>query len=466
MKNNITTLIESGYANLRKSEKQAADYILEHLEQIPDLPIDRLAKEAQVSQPTVLRMLKALGYKGYRDFRYRLVAELAKSGKRSEDAGQPPLMYGYTLDKKTGLEEIPVNITMTTERMLEETLKNFPGKTYKRVVEALRNARIIDIYSVENSEVVAVDLLTKLLYLGLPCRHFTDCYLQQIAAGQLTERDVAVGISYSGESKDTVDAVRAAKRSGACTVAVTNFKDSTIAKYADILICTSQDQHFYGNAIFTQEIRKGLLKLAHVSEDEYTAVLMQGSGTFGVESVLTSVIGSGDELLICANGAYGERMADIAGHAGIKHRVYNEHYNKVPNTQKIGEMLDADPAITHVSMVHSETTSGILNDIEAVGKVVKEKGRVFIVDAMSSFGGVDIPVKDWGIDFIISSANKCIQGVPGFSFIIARRDLLEASAGKARSLSLDLYDQWKTMEVDGKWRFTSPTHVVLALPRQ
>ena len=172
----------------------------------------------------------------------------------------------------------------------------------------------------------------------------------------------------------------------------------------------------------TQEIRRGLLKLAHVSEDEYTAVLMQGSGTFGVESVLTSVIGSGDELLICANGAYGERMADIADHAGIKHQVYNEHYNKVPNAQKIAEMLEADPAITHVSMVHSETTSGILNDIEAVGKVVKEKGRVFIVDAMSSFGGVDIPVKDWGIDFIISSANKCIQGVPGFSFIIARRD--------------------------------------------
>ena len=212
----------------------------------------------------------------------------------------------------------------------------------------------------------------------------------------------------------------------------------------------------------TQQIRKGLLELAQVSPEEYTAVLMQGSGTFGVESVLTSIPGANDELLICANGAYGERMTDIAEHAGIKYQVYNEHYNKVPNAQKIAEMLDADPAITHVAMVHSETTSGILNDIEAVGKVVKEKGRVFIVDAMSSFGGVDIPVKDWGIDFIISSANKCIQGVPGFSFIIARRDLLEASAGNARSLSLDLYDQWKTMEVDGKWRFTSPTHVVLA----
>lgn len=114
-------------------------------------------------------------------------------------------------------------------------------------------------------------------------------------------------------------------------------------------------------------------------------------------------------------------------------------------------------------MVHSETTSGLLNDIEAVGRVVKEAGKVFIVDAMSSFACVDIPVEDWGIDFLVSSANKGIQGVPGFSFIICRRDLLEASKGKARSLSLDLYGQWETMERDGgKWRYTSPTHVVLA----
>lgn len=270
MKNNITTLIESGYADLRKSEKQAADYILEHMEQAMDLPLDRLAKAAGVSQPTVLRMLKALGYKGYKDFRYQLVAELAKSENRAEDDGQPQLMYGYTLDKKEGLDEIPVNITMTTERMLEETLKNFPGKTYKRVIEALKNARLIDIYGVENSEVVAVDLLTKLLYLGLPCRHFTDCYLQQITAGRLTNQDVAVGISYSGESKDTVDAMRAAKRSGACTIAITNFKESTIGKYADILVCTSQDQHFYGNAIFsrsTQILIVDMIYMGLISSD-------------------------------------------------------------------------------------------------------------------------------------------------------------------------------------------------------
>lgn len=116
-------------------------------------------------------------------------------------------------------------------------------------------------------------------------------------------------------------------------------------------------------------------------------------------------------------------------------------------------------------MVYSETTSGILNDIASVAKVVKERNKIFIVDAMSSFGGVDIEVGKLGIDFIISSANKCIQGVPGFSFIIANKQLLIASKGKARSLSLDLYDQWETMNKDGKWRFTSPTHVVLAFSK-
>ncbi len=222
--------------------------------------------------------------------------------------------------------------------------------------------------------------------------------------------------------------------------------------------CTWDDDY----KVITQEIRAKLLKLAHVTEEDYTAVLMQGSGTFGVESVLTSVIGQNEKLLICANGAYGERMEEIAKHAGIDYCIYKERYDKIPDAEKVAQILDEDAKITHVSMVHSETTSGILNDIEAVAKVVKAKGRTMIVDAMSSFGGVDIPVGDWGIDFIISSANKCIQGVPGFSFIIANKEKLEASEGKARSLSLDLYDQWKTMKKDGKWRFTSPTHVVLA----
>ena len=215
----------------------------------------------------------------------------------------------------------------------------------------------------------------------------------------------------------------------------------------------------------TQKIRRDLLELAGVSEEEYTVVLMQGSGTFGVESVITSSVGREEKMLVCANGAYGERMAQIAKQAGKNLVVYNEDYDKVPDSKKVKAMLEEDPTITHVGMIHSETTSGILNDIGAVGKVVKAAGKTFIVDGMSSFGGVEIDVKGIGIDFIISSANKCIQGVPGFSYIICKKDALMKCEGKCNSVSLDLYDQWVTMNKDGKWRFTSPTHVVLAFAK-
>lgn len=225
--------------------------------------------------------------------------------------------------------------------------------------------------------------------------------------------------------------------------------------------CTWDDEY----KCITQKIRKELLDLAHVTEPEYTAVLMQGSGTFGVESVISSVVGEKDKILIATNGAYGERIVDMAKYHKITYIQYEVPYNEIPDAEKIEEYLNGDPSITHVAIVHSETTSGILNDIESVGKVCKNYGVTYIVDGMSSFGGVDIPVKDWGIDFIISSSNKCIQGVPGFSFIIAGREKLESCKGRARSLSLDLYDQWKGMEKDGKWRFTSPTHVVLAFSK-
>lgn len=238
---------------------------------------------------------------------------------------------------------------------------------------------------------------------------------------------------------------------------------TTLSVKREMLVdrCTWDDDY----KAVTLDIRRQLLELAHVAEPEYTSVLMQGSGTFGVESVLTSVVGDEDKVLICSNGAYGIRMTQICGHGNVPFVHYCEEYDRIPDAGRVAEILEKDTGITHVAMVHSETTSGILNDIEAVGKVVKEKGRTFIVDAMSSFGGVDIPVAEWGIDFLVSSANKCIQGVPGFSFVICRRDKLLESKGKARSLSLDLLDQWKTMEKDGKWRFTSPTHVVLAFAK-
>ena len=223
-------------------------------------------------------------------------------------------------------------------------------------------------------------------------------------------------------------------------------------------LCTWDDDY----KKMTQEIRAELLRLAH-AEAGYTTVLMQGSGTFGVEAVLSSVIKDTDKLLIDVNGAYSKRMAEICRYHRLPYAVVETAYDAIPQADAIEEALKADPAITHISMVHSETTTGILNDIAAVGEVAKKYGKKFIVDAMSSFGGVDIDMPALGITYLISSANKCIQGVPGFSFIIAKEADLKETKGTARSLSLDVYAQWETMEQDGgKWRFTSPTHVVAA----
>lgn len=225
--------------------------------------------------------------------------------------------------------------------------------------------------------------------------------------------------------------------------------------------CTWDDDY----KVITQNIRRDLLEIGHVNEEEYTTILMQGSGSFGVESVISSVIGKEDKCLFLTNGAYGERAISMAKYHNISFVQYDEEYNKVPDVEKVISILEEDKEITHIMMIHCETTSGILNNIEEIGEVAKKYNKTFIVDAMSSFGGVDIPVKDYGIDFLISSANKCIQGVPGFAFIIANKKKLMESKGKARSLCLDLYDQWMNMDNDGKWRFTSPTHVVLAFSK-
>jgi len=212
----------------------------------------------------------------------------------------------------------------------------------------------------------------------------------------------------------------------------------------------------------TQQIRGDLLQLANVSEEEYTTVLMQGSGSFVVESVLTSAIKPTDTLLIITNGAYGKRMVEMADVLGLSYIELAFDFDEVPRLEVIMSTLEVNERITHVAVVHCETTTGMLNPIHAIGKVVKAQGKSFIVDAMSSFGGVPIDMVDANIDFLVSSANKCIHGVPGFGFIIAKRPSLMACEGVARSLSLDIFSQWKTMEVDGKWRFTSPTHVVAA----
>ena len=218
----------------------------------------------------------------------------------------------------------------------------------------------------------------------------------------------------------------------------------------------------YNEGIVTP-IRQGLLAIAGLDENEYTDVLLQGSGTYCVEATIGGTVRPTDKLLILANGAYGERMAQIAAYYHIDHVLVSLHEAELITGEVARCALDENPGITHLSMVHSETTTGLLNPIEEVAEVIRGRGITFIVDAMSSFGGVPINMKKLDIDFLVSSANKCIQGVPGFGFIIARKEKLMACKGVARSLSLDIYAQWETMEKGGgKWRFTSPTHVVRA----
>lgn len=224
--------------------------------------------------------------------------------------------------------------------------------------------------------------------------------------------------------------------------------------------CTWDEDYNQG---IVEVIRKELVEIAASCPEEYTAVLMQGSGSFCVESTLGSVVRPSDYLLVAANGAYGQRMGVIAEYYNMNCHVMKFEEIEPISPEKIDGYLAEHPEVTHVSVVHCETTTGVLNPLREIATVVKRHGKVLIVDAMSSFGGVPIDMAELDIDFMISSANKCIQGVPGFGFVIARRSLLEQCKGIARSLSLDLYDQWETMEKGhGKWRFTSPTHVVRA----
>ena len=222
----------------------------------------------------------------------------------------------------------------------------------------------------------------------------------------------------------------------------------------------SRDKEFL--EVVTQ-IRSELLTIAGLGpEDGYDAVLMQGSGTFGVESVISTVIPGFGHLLLLSNGAYGDRIKQMANVYGIRSTTLSYKENKVPSAEDTEEALKNDKTITHIAIVHCETTTGIFNDIESIGLLARKFSKIFIVDAMSSFGAVPIDIKALDIDFLISSSNKCIEGVPGFSFVIAKTKILENCARQARTVSLDLYNQWIEMKKNNQFRFTPPIQSILA----
>jgi 2-aminoethylphosphonate-pyruvate transaminase len=212
------------------------------------------------------------------------------------------------------------------------------------------------------------------------------------------------------------------------------------------------------------EVRARLLALYGLSQAAgWEAIPLQGSGTYAVEAVLSSSVPRGGKLLALVNGAYGERIVRMAAVHGIPCEVLRTGEDTPSDPRAVRAALAKDRGLTHVALVHLETSSGVLNPLRAIGATVRAAGRSFIVDAMSSFGALPIEFEAGGVDYLAASANKCLEGVPGLAFVLARRARLAGIEGQARSLVLDLFAQWRGLEQDGQFRFTPPTHVLLAL---
>jgi len=212
----------------------------------------------------------------------------------------------------------------------------------------------------------------------------------------------------------------------------------------------------------TANVRRKLVDLAGGTET-HVCVPLQGSGTFAVDAMLGTLIPPPGRTLVIVNGAYGRRMARILEVMGRAYATTETPEDVPADPAAVDAALSGNPEISHVAVVHCETTSGILNPLDDIAAVVGCHRRSLLVDAMSSFGALPLDARRTPFDALAASANKCLEGVPGLAFVIAKRSAMDAATGNAHALSLDLNDQWRAMEANGQWRFTPPTHVVAAL---
>ena len=194
----------------------------------------------------------------------------------------------------------------------------------------------------------------------------------------------------------------------------------------------------------------------------HVCVPLQGSGTFSVEAALANLVPRDGKVLVPNNGAYCARILKILKYLGREHSSIDLPEDKQATAAMLEGAFKMDPRITHVAQVHCETGTGILNPLPEIAAACARHGKGLIVDAMSSFGAIDIDVAKYPIDAVIAASGKCIEGAPGMGFVIARQALLEKCQGNSHSLAMDLYDQWTYMQKTTQWRFTPPTHVVAA----
>ena len=212
----------------------------------------------------------------------------------------------------------------------------------------------------------------------------------------------------------------------------------------------------------TARIREETLRIVH-GTGTHECVPLQGSGTFSVEAAIGTIVPRDGHVLVPNNGAYCQRIAKICRALGRRHQTLDYSEDMQVQAADIDRALAADASITHVALVHCETGAGVLNPLHEIAVVVAKHGRSLIVDAMSSFGAIDIDARETPFDAVIAASGKCLEGVPGMGFVIVRRSTLERCEGNSPSLAMDLYDQWAYMNRTTQWRFTPPTHVVAAL---
>lgn len=212
----------------------------------------------------------------------------------------------------------------------------------------------------------------------------------------------------------------------------------------------------------TADVCQQLVAIAH-GEESHVCVPLQGSGTFSVEAALGTLVPRQGKVLVANNGAYCARILKILAYLGREAVELRFAEDQPADPAVIEAALIADPAITHVAQVHCETGTGILNPLAEIAAAVARQGRELIVDAMSSFAAIDIDLRTTPIAALVAASGKCLEGVPGMGFVIVRKNALEAAAGNCHSLAMDLHDQWQYLQKTTQWRFTPPTHVVVAL---
>lgn len=243
--------IKNAYNTLRSSEKKVADYVLLNGHSVSTMTLAQLSKEAGVSEPTIVRFVKSIGCSSYSKFKMELIKDWGRESVVQKSDSE--LLVELHIDKNDKVEDIPEKMIGMTIKALEDTYKIIDTDNYKKAIKMIKSANIIDVYGVGNSGSIASDIMNKFLRIGLNCRAYSDNHIQQICANHLTNKDLVIAISHSGSTIDTINALKIAKKAGAQTIALTNYKATTISEYADIIFYTGDSETtFYSETMVSR----------------------------------------------------------------------------------------------------------------------------------------------------------------------------------------------------------------------